>query len=140
MDWIISAFIKRITPYGPVQNFINRLIKRKFLKRFVCIFAARRMKPAYAAWYDQNCFCQSYNDASQQQSYSFSKYINHDKNTLFVCSLCGKQLRSGCMRKSKNGGYLRLFVLTNSLKILFIRFLSTAFPFFLDTITANRSY
>lgn len=43
------------------------------------------------------------------------------------------------MRKSKNGGQHRLCVLNNSLKILFIRFLSTAFPFCFDTSTAIRS-
>jgi hypothetical protein len=89
--------------------------------------------------YDHECFSHVYNNASKQQCYSFSESVNHDKNALFICSACGKKLRSVCMRKSKYGGQLRLCVLINSLNILFILFLLTAFPFFFDTITANRS-
>jgi hypothetical protein len=139
MDWVISAFCKRATPDYPGEDFIYRFVRGQRLQRFACILAARWIKPACSAWHDHERFSQSYNEASQQQRYFFSKSINHDKNSLFACSACGKQLRSGCMRKSKYGGQLRLCVLNNSLKILFMLFLSTAFPLRFDTITANRS-
>ena len=109
------------------------------MQRCVRILTARRMESTCAARYDHECFSQAYSEASKQQCYFFPKSVNHDKNALFVCSACGKQLRSGCMRKSKYGGQFRLCVLNNSLKTLFILFLSTAFPFCFDTITANRS-